>query len=105
MRKTVIPACLTAALLIATMTGCGKVERPLEESRVEMSFLPKSEEAVTKGYCEGGEFYETTSQTLHSGTKSVSPRTMQLSAYLHPQSGAEGDYFVGKFIFVPKIII
>ena len=97
MRKTaVIPASLTAALLLATAAGCGKMERPGQESRVEMTVLPESEEAVTRGYSEGDEFNETTSQTLHSGTKAVSPRTMQLSARLHPQSGAASDYFVGK---------
>lgn len=96
MKKIIIPTWLTAALLIAMTTGCKEMERPLNISRVEMSVFPGSEKAVTKGYSEGEEFYETTSQTLHSEMKAVTPRTMQISAYLYPQNGTEGNYFVGK---------
>jgi len=54
---------------------------------------------VTKGYITGATFFDTAIAELHNGTDGApsdvkTEREMRISAYLHPQSGDEGNYFV-----------
>lgn len=88
-----------SAFALTFLVGCNKdVLGPDPVSRVEISISPDSEESVpaTKGYTQGTSFKETYRSNLHNGTTDVEPRMMQISAYLYPQNGDEGNYFVGK---------
>ena len=93
MRKTFI--LLAAAVM--SLAACNRVEPVQPRQNGEMSVIPINSNAVsgTKGYVENSSFVETTYETLH-GTKAQNLRTMQISAYLHPQNGEDKNYFVDK---------
>ena len=92
MKKTLI---LAAAALFA-FVGCAQIENPGNDAgKVEMSFVPLSGDVATRGYTTGTDFEETAKADLHAdGTDKA--RDMQISAYLYPQNGEQGNYFVGK---------
>lgn len=87
-------ALLIAPLAILALASCNKMDDPKVNPQIqnEMSFVPMT---PTKGYVEGTAFLETYASTLH-GTKTPKWRTMQISSYLTPQNGEEGNYFVDK---------
>ena len=84
-----------AFMAVFALVGCNKMEdsRIAPPSKNEMSLVPMNH--VTKGYALGTTFDDCTYETLH-GEQSTSFRTMQISAFLHPQNGEEGNYFVDK---------
>ncbi|MBQ0024920.1 MAG: fimbrillin family protein [Bacteroidales bacterium] len=88
-------ALLIAPLAILALASCNKMEDPQinPEMKSEMSFVPMN--YVTKGYALGTTFDDCTYETLHVSPE-LSYRTMQISSYLHPQNGEEGNYFVDK---------
>lgn len=90
MKKLFVFAAMAALLLSA----CNEIEKPIAElQQDEISLV--SANFATKGYVEGADFVDTPYDALHPSTPG-DPRTMQLSAYLTPQSGASGNYFVAQ---------
>lgn len=83
-----------AALLAVTLQGCHETEpQPVTEQ------VPVSVAAIgshrTKGYVEGTTMADTPWDRLHDGMADgeKEPRTIRLTAWLQPQSGAEQEYF------------
>lgn len=91
---------LFSAIALLAVVSCSE-KGGLQEgfnSSDQIAIAPVSVDGnvATRGYVETGEFAETYWLNLHDATKPVAtPRTMQISAYLYPQNGAEGNYFVG----------
>ena len=88
-------ALLIAPLAVLALASCNKMDDPKvnPEMMNEMSFVAMNN--VTKGYALGTTFDDCTYETLHVGQQ-LSYRTMQISSYLYPQNGEEGNYFVNK---------
>ena len=87
-------ALLIAPLAVLALASCNKMDDPKVNPQIqnEMSFVPMT---PTKGYSEGTDFTVTPFEYLHNHNASQS-RLMQISAYLTPQNGEEGNYFVDK---------
>lgn len=83
-----------AAVAALVFSACNEIEdnRPVVEQQ-EISIV--SVGAVTKGYVEGADFVDTPYDALHPSTPGAE-RTLQMSAFLTPQSGASANYFVGQ---------
>ncbi|MBQ0024918.1 MAG: fimbrillin family protein [Bacteroidales bacterium] len=90
-------AFLVSSVALLAFTACSKDVNEVPEIMTgELAVCPLNDATdVTKGYVEGSTFVETGYEYIH-GTKSQALRTMQLSAYLTPQNGAAGNYFVDK---------
>ena len=90
-------ALLIAPLAVLALASCNKMDDPKVNPQIqnEMSFTPMS---LTKGYSETDVFDFTPYENLHkaAGEKDIKARTMQISAYLTPQNGEIGNYFVNK---------
>lgn len=90
---------LSAAALLAVV-GCTEKAGVQEGLRTsdEMAFSPvnASGNIATRGYVESVDFEETYFANLHTLGGTPVPREMQMSAYLYPQDGYEGNYFVNK---------
>ncbi len=84
-----------AAIAALVFSACNEIDKPakLDEQMQELSLV--SANFATKGYVEGADFVDTPYDALHPSTPGAE-RTMQLSAYLTPQSGASGNYFVAQ---------
>ena len=86
-----------AAIAALFLTSCNQ-SKEIEEVATqgpEMTFSIAN--IATKGYVEGNTFDDTAYDMLHETTANpTTPRTMTLSAYLYPQSGASANYFVGE---------
>lgn len=78
--------------LIACNKNQGLEPGPVAGGEQELSIVAASN--MTKGYVTGATFFDTAIAELHEADPETTPRAMQLSAYLHPQSGSEGNYFV-----------
>ena len=87
---------MAALALAVSLCSCGKTGVETVRGRCELSVSAVADGIPTKGYSETGEFYETSPSQLHGIWKDPVPRTMQLSAYLHPQNGEPGAYFTDK---------
>lgn len=90
---------LFSTVVFLAIVGCQKEEIKVYENSNELSLSPISANGnmATRGYVESEVFEETYCANLHSADKpAATPRTMQMSAYLHPQNGMEGNYFVDK---------
>lgn len=89
MKKTLILASMAALALV----GCSKNGMEVPESNMqEMSILPMiGNAAATRGYTTGTAFMYGKKE---APLVEVGYRTMQLSAYLYPQDGEQGNYFV-----------
>lgn len=97
MKKFLLP--VLSSVLVLALTGCTKDLKGEETLPSEIAVMPSSEKAVvlnTKGYVEGATFTETYRSGLHPTGAAQHPRHMQMSSYLYPQDGVEGNYFVGK---------
>ncbi|MBQ0086757.1 MAG: fimbrillin family protein [Bacteroidales bacterium] len=114
---------LAAAMAAATtlFASCNKEEGPgmsnvqpgFENNEIAVNTSTKT----TKGYVTGETFFDTAIAELHAGEDGAPSdvkveREMKLSAFLHPQTGSEGNYFVdytyakgddGKWHHDPKI--
>lgn len=90
---------LFSAVAMLALVACNKESAPVSFSDGE-SALVNNEIAVntaaqkTKGYITGTDFFDTAIAQLHEGTPETTAREMKLSAYLTPQSGDAGNYFV-----------
>jgi len=97
MKKFIYLAAAMAALTTLS-ASCNKEDGPHmtddQKSFVnqEISFMNASQK--TKGYVTGATFFDTAIAQLHEDTPETTPRAMKISAYLYPQSGSEGNYFV-----------
>lgn len=82
----------TAALLL--LASCHEIETtlPVKDTVVTVDALSRH---MTKGYVEGTALVDTPFDALHDGTVEGdrAPRTIRLTAWLQPQSGAEQEYF------------
>ena len=84
-----------AALAAFALTACNEVSPKVDEPQQELALVNAAQ--VTKGYVEGATFVDSPYDKLHGQTPDgKTDRAMLLSAYLTPQSGAAGDYFVGQ---------
>lgn len=86
-----------AAIAALTLTSCNQAQEIEEVNGFgpEMTFSIAN--IATKGYVEGATFDDTAFDKLHeASTNPTTPRTMNLSAYLYPQSGASSNYFIGE---------
>ena len=79
-------------MAVLALVSCEKKEFAGTEKLNEMSFTSM----LTKGYAEGDTFFETVVADLHNTSATKTAREMQISAYLYPQNGEQGNYFVGK---------
>lgn len=80
-----------------SLVACNKNlggDMPSVDAKVEKELSFSLVQSMTKGYVTGAEFFDTAIDQLHEVTPTTTDRTMKLSAYLHPQSGSEGNYFV-----------
>lgn len=85
---------LKVTYLIATVlmlaSGCSsKVD--VQKEQVELT-LQAFSTVRTKGYVESTTLYETAPTHLHDAS-GTSPRSIHLTSWLYPQSGADGEYF------------
>lgn len=85
-----------AVVALVAFVGCAQIENPGNDAgKVEMNFTPLNGNVATRGYTLGTEFKESSVGNLHPGSLDFY-RTMQISAYLYPQNGEAGNYFVDK---------
>lgn len=89
MKKTLFFAVMTVAVL----ASCNKIESTGSQMKNELSFIPMNE---TKGYTTETAFSAIAYENLHDATPTSKARDMKLSAYLYPQNGEQGNYFVGN---------
>lgn len=85
-----------AAIAALFLTSCNQAKELEEVSTVRAEMKFSIANIATKGYVEGASFDDTAFDKLHEGTNPTNPRSMTLSAYLYPQSGASSNYFVGE---------
>lgn len=90
MRKTII----FAAIAAVAFTACNKDVAPV--SAQDQQEISINSIALTKGYVEGTDFTETAFDKLHDASAVQADRKLWMSAYLTPQSGTPGNYFVGQ---------
>lgn len=97
MKKIMILAALTGFVF----ASCTNSEEELNEVSVqkEMSFVPVAQKGTRANYLEGTDFYYTEVANLHSSAAKTKWRDMKISAYLYPQSGEAGEYFVGNTFY------
>ncbi len=94
MKKTLFFAAMAAMVLASCNTHEIQNVDKIEQGP-ELSFSVAN--ISTKGYVEGGDFIDSPYDKLHGQTPDgKTDRTMQLSAYLTPQSGASANYFIGQ---------
>ena len=88
-------ALLIAPLAVLALASCNKMDDPKVNPQIqnEMSFVAMNK--VTKGYTLGSTFNDCAYENIHKGQEAVD-RTMQISSYLYPQNGEQGNYFVDK---------
>lgn len=93
---------IVSAAVLLSLTACnkevGKTPTPTDElTRPEISLMTVT--GSTKGYVETALFADTPYDKLHRPdyvpSESADAREMYLSAYLIPQAGIEGNYFIG----------
>lgn len=80
-----------------SLVACNKNlggEAPSLNGQVEKELSFDLVQSMSKGYITGATFFDTAIDQLHESAPVTTDRTMKLSAYLHPQSGSEGNYFV-----------
>ena len=87
-------------MALVALVGCSKIENDPVSEKQEMNFTALNS-VVTRGYAEGASFLDTYTPALHFTDADKAKgnqkwRTMQISAYLYPQNGEEGNYFVDK---------
>ncbi|MCQ2172681.1 MAG: fimbrillin family protein [Bacteroidales bacterium] len=101
MKKTIFFAACVAALSLL-VASCDKDSYSTSfapEQQVENEITLNTSAVTTKGYITGATFYDTAIAQLHAGEGGAPSdvkveRAMKLSAFLHPQTGNEGNYFV-----------
>lgn len=83
-----------AVLFAAGLTGCHETEPLPVTEQVPVSVAAMGSHR-TKGYVEGTTMADTPWDRLHDGMADgeKEPRTIRLTAWLQPQSGAEQEYF------------
>lgn len=83
------------AALSLTTVSCNKgVDIEPLNAKSEISFVNVS--SSTKGYVTGAVFYDTAIAELHAAEPVTTPRQMWVSAFLTPQAGEKGNYFVNE---------
>lgn len=92
-----------SALVLFAVAGCTKDvsniirENDNDTSELILSPVSSNDNNATRGYVEEGAFEETYCSNLHAAIKpAAEPREMQMSSYLYPQDGEEGNYFVDE---------
>jgi len=84
---------LAAAAALASLAACNKDGANAETVKAEeISFV--SVTSPTKGYISAATFYDTAIAELHNAKPATTARDMQISAWLTPQNGVAGNYFV-----------
>ena len=91
-RNTFIFAAMAAVLPFCT-ASCDKENSMKDAPEQEISFMNG---VHTKGYVDGATFFEKATADLHDPSAVTAARSMQISAYVTPQSGAPGNYFVNE---------
>lgn len=109
---------LTALVLLLSSCNKDSIQTTFVQDRqADNEITLNTSAAKTKGYITGSTFYDTAIAELHAGAEGAPSdvkveRAMKISAFLHPQTGAEGNYFVdytyakgddGKWHHDPKI--
>ena len=101
--KKFIYLAATAAALTTLFASCNKESTssftPQGEIGQNREIAFNTSAQLTKGYVAGTTFFDTAIEQLHAGEDGAPSdvkveREMKLSAFLHPQTGAEGNYFV-----------
>lgn len=77
---------LLSAAVAVTLAGCSKSDEFNDGQQTELTFFNMMQKNATKGYITGTEFKEST----------LGDRDMQISAYLHSQTGPDMSYFSDK---------
>lgn len=87
-------ALILASMAVLALVSCEKKEFAGTEKLNEMSFVAMAgDDLASRGYTTGSTF---TYGPKENPTAESGYRTMQISAYLYPQNGAAGNYFVGN---------
>lgn len=86
-----------APLALLAMASCDDKQEmsPLNVNTPQISVVSTVAKS-TRGYSVSTDFYETLIKDLHVNKAATQPRVMNLSSYLYPQEGEEGNYFVGN---------
>lgn len=91
--KKIFTFCAISALVILA-ASCNKNNTPeVPQPKDEISF---NSAALTKGYVTAATLYDTAIAELHATTPTTTPRQLWMSAYLTPQAGNPGNYFVNE---------
>ncbi len=91
MKKLFIFAAAAATVLLAS---CNKEEAKKSSDAIQQEISVTSV-ALTKGYVEADKFVDTPYDALHPSDNQTD-RTLVMSSFLTPQSGASTNYFVGE---------
>ena len=96
MKKLFVFAAVAA--ILATVASCNKntPDVKVADAPALGNELMVNSVALTKGYVTAAEFYDTAIAQLHATEPATTPRQMYLSAYLTPQNGEPGNYFVDE---------
>jgi hypothetical protein len=94
MKKLFVFAAVAA--ILATVASCNKSNAPEAQLPEMKGELTLNSVALTKGYVTAALFYDTAIAQLHATEPVTTPRQMYLSAYLTPQNGEAGNYFVDE---------
>ncbi|MCQ2185055.1 MAG: fimbrillin family protein [Bacteroidales bacterium] len=86
--------CAAGLMCLAACESENGVSSISAENPLQQEICIRTAALKTKGFVTGTLFYDTAVAQLHAESPVTTPRTMQLSAYLTPQAGEEGDYFV-----------
>lgn len=100
MKKLFVFAAVAA--ILATVASCNKntPDVKVADAPAFGNELMVNTVTLTKGYVTAAEFYDTAIAQLHADEPTTTPRQMYLSAYLTPQSGEAGNYFVDEIFAI-----
>lgn len=95
MKRILILAALAATVLASCNTK--EIQGEMEDRMNNQELFFSAANYFTKGYVETDAFIDSPFDKLHGQTPDgKTDRTMMMSAYLTPQSGASSNYFVGE---------
>lgn len=92
MKKILVFAAMAATLTLVSCNQKPGIEIP-SNAKQELSI---NTVALTKGYVEGADFLDTPYDKLHDASAVKADRALNMSAYVTPQSGEAGNYFVAE---------